>query len=352
MTRELKIALIVGFSLVLVVAVLVSDHLSKASRSRLASADAAAPVASHLIPTDPIRTAEDVALQSEALIAMAEGRPAAATELAMRQANREAPEVERAVNSGSIRESGTAFVERLSQANVPPALEVVQAPTAVTASGLTPTRPLVDSAPTTGSPGLSESSLKPVEVAATTVKTPDESSTGGSADSVTSTNAEVIHTVAAGDSLYLIAKKYYGEGGKWKQIVDANPGRVSEKGVVRQGVKLTIPNASSKPARDGVKPANTPRPDDRRLADAAKRDLKADSKSPKAKPEQKTLASKTSPATPKNRPSTYKVQPGDTAGKIAQRVLGSSRYADDILELNEVDEESLRVGMVLKLPGR
>lgn len=351
MTRELKIALIVGFSLVLVVAVLVSDHLSKASRSRLASADAAAPVASHLIPTDPIRTAEDVALQSEALIAMAEGRPAAATELAMRQASREAPEVERAVNSGGIREAGTAFVERLSQANVPPALEVVQSPTAVTPSGLIPTRPLLDPAPT--SSGLSESAVKPIEIADNASKPSGDASTGsvaGSAGTPSAANAEVVHTVAAGDSLYLIAKKYYGEGGKWKQIVAANPGRVSEKGVVRQGVKLTIPGATSKPTRDSVKPASSVRPDDRRLAEAAKRDLKADPKSTKAKPDS-TVASKAATA-PKNRPATYKVQPGDTAGKIAQRVLGSSRYADDILELNEVDEESLRVGMVLKLPGR
>ncbi|RMH02402.1 MAG: LysM domain-containing protein [Planctomycetota bacterium] len=48
---------------------------------------------------------------------------------------------------------------------------------------------------------------------------------------------------------------------------------------------------------------------------------------------------------------TYTVRPGDTLGHIAQRELGSIRYVDEILKLNEgVVPERLRPGQVLTLP--
>ncbi len=51
---------------------------------------------------------------------------------------------------------------------------------------------------------------------------------------------------------------------------------------------------------------------------------------------------------------TYTVKPGDVLSLIAQRQLGSSRRVDDILKLNSdvlSDPDDLTVGMVLKLPA-
>lgn len=338
MTRELKIALIVGFSLVLVVAVLVSDHLSKASRAHLAQAESAAPLPTHLIPTDPIRTAEQTALQSEAAMALAEGRPAAASEVARQQAQREIPEVERASNSGPIATptASPKMLQQLAQAYAPPALDVVQGP-----SPIVPTNVDVGTAPAADKPTVGNALTEQPSI--------DKPSASQAPTVVKAASNEVVHTVAAGDSLFVIARKYYGDGMKWKQIVAANRDRVTETGIVKQGTQLRIPNVASNTTKSPAKlPAekSTLKPADQRIADA------------KAKPETKPAAAKTAPkelakAAPKaDKPGTYKVQPGDTAGKIAQRVLGSSRYADDILELNSVDEESLRVGMVLKMPGR
>jgi nucleoid-associated protein YgaU len=343
-TRELKIALIVGFSLVLVVAVLVSDHLSKASRAHLAQAESVAPLPPHLIPTDPIRTAEQTALQSEAPMALAEGRPAAASEVARQQAQREIPELERAASSGPIQAPSTSkLMEQFAQGNVPPAVNMVQAP-----NQITPTRVDTGTAPAADKPTLGNALTeqppidKPIAPQNTTLA---KTATG-----------EVVHTVAAGDSLFVIARKYYGDGMKWKQIVDANPDRVTATGIVKQGTQLRIPNVASNTTKSPAKlPAekSTLKPTDQRLADAkAKPETKPAAKDA-AKTNPKELAKADPKADPKaSKPGTYKVQPGDTAGKIAQRVLGSSRYADDILELNSVDEESLRVGMVLKMPGR
>jgi nucleoid-associated protein YgaU len=341
-TRELKIALIVGFSLVLVVAVLVSDHLSKASRAHLAQAESAAPLPTHLIPTDPIRTAEQTALQSEAAMALAEGRPAAASEVARQQAQREIPEVERASNSGPIATPSTSpkMLQQLAQAYAPPALDVVQGP-----SPIVPTNVDVGTAPAADKPTVGNALTEQPSI--------DKPSASQAATVVKAASSEVVHTVAAGDSLFVIARKYYGDGMKWKQIVAANPDRVTATGIVKQGTQLRIPNVASNTTKSPSKlPAekSTLKPADQRIADAK---AKPATKPAAAKTAPKELAKAESKAAPKaDKPGTYKVQPGDTAGKIAQRVLGSSRYADDILELNSVDEESLRVGMVLKMPGR
>jgi len=58
-TRELKLALIVGFALVLTVAILVSDHLSKARTANLATIGGTTKVVAK-VPDSPIRSLEDL----------------------------------------------------------------------------------------------------------------------------------------------------------------------------------------------------------------------------------------------------------------------------------------------------
>ena len=50
---------------------------------------------------------------------------------------------------------------------------------------------------------------------------------------------EKIHVVAKGDSLWNIAKKYYGDGNKYKLIMKAN--NIKDAGALQVGQKLTIP---------------------------------------------------------------------------------------------------------------
>lgn len=54
-----------------------------------------------------------------------------------------------------------------------------------------------------------------------------------------------IHTVGKGDSLWSLAKRYYGQGSLWKKIADANtktyPSLKNNPNFIRDGWKLVIP---------------------------------------------------------------------------------------------------------------
>ncbi len=50
-----------------------------------------------------------------------------------------------------------------------------------------------------------------------------------------------VHTVRRGETLYKIAEKYYGDGGRWKQLRDANSSVVSDPQDLQAGIKLRVP---------------------------------------------------------------------------------------------------------------
>ena len=50
-----------------------------------------------------------------------------------------------------------------------------------------------------------------------------------------------VHVVASGESLSLIAKKYYGDPMKWNAIYEANKDKISNPDVIRPGQELVIP---------------------------------------------------------------------------------------------------------------
>lgn len=140
----------------------------------------------------------------------------------------------------------------------------------------------------------------------------------------------VQHHVQANESLYKIAAKYYGDGNAWRRIAKDNEGRVGDNGSVREGVTLRIldPTVGSTPdqavARAPVKPGVEPI----------------------AKPQTRIVE-------PKNA-LTYTVKSGDTLGEISQNVLGTIRRQHELIALNRdvlKDPDQLRAGMVLKLPS-
>lgn len=52
---------------------------------------------------------------------------------------------------------------------------------------------------------------------------------------------EQIYTVAAGDSLSKISKKFYGDANQWKRIFEANRDQVKNPDLIHPGQKLKIP---------------------------------------------------------------------------------------------------------------
>jgi len=72
-------------------------------------------------------------------------------------------------------------------------------------------------------------------------KKPDFSDVSGGSSS---TAPEVrTHTVAPGESLSKIAKKYYGDANKWPKIFDANKDKLKNPDLIHPGQILKIPNA-------------------------------------------------------------------------------------------------------------
>ena len=53
---------------------------------------------------------------------------------------------------------------------------------------------------------------------------------------------EQIYTVAPGDSLSKIARRYYGDANQWRRIFEANRDQISNPDLIHPGQKLKIPS--------------------------------------------------------------------------------------------------------------
>jgi len=68
------------------------------------------------------------------------------------------------------------------------------------------------------------------------------SSSGGAADKTEAASAKKYYTVKKGDCLWHIAQKYYGSGGKWRVIYDANRGVIGcNPNLIYAGQRLVLP---------------------------------------------------------------------------------------------------------------
>jgi len=50
-----------------------------------------------------------------------------------------------------------------------------------------------------------------------------------------------MHTVRKGDTLYALARRYYGDQSRWRDIYEANRDQLSDPNLLRVGMKLRIP---------------------------------------------------------------------------------------------------------------
>jgi LysM repeat protein len=308
--REQKIALIIGFAVVLVVGVLVSDHWSGARQLEIADATEGD---SGRIESGPIALLPDPGVASTRLAA---GPASEKAEPYEPQNPRLLPDEIVSIRQGENRDT-SPLGDALQFASTEP-----EQPThdeswrqSFTKVGERMAKGIDGGLPVTAE--LETADVRPIRrsnrqagVQTASVEVP--------------TSQPIRHTVAKNESLYKVAEKYLGDGNRWREIAAANRGKVGADGGVRSGVTLVIPNATRAGSRNRTV---TPKPQIRRPA--------------------------TSPELSKR--ITYTVAKNDSLGEISERFLGTSRRMRDIIRANpgKIDDPNdIRVGMVLTIPAR
>ncbi len=296
MTREHKLALILGFALVMVVGVLVSDHISGSQRG----------VATAQTMDDPIR-----AIETE----LGPGLGQAARRIEDRvMPGLRAPEDDRiqiaAHTPGIIDELMDGVRDGLNGWNQNP----------------TPPAAKLD-----GSGGAERETQIPLpqtgQVGEIKMGEPIERSPIGSGRPQ---GARVqLHQVQKGETLWAIAEKYYGDGNLHRKLQAHNADRMGSGGAIQPGTNLVIP---SRAELDG-NPATVQVARDSAPARGGSGDA------PK----------------PASGSRVYVVKRGDVLGTISQRELGTVKRMGEILKLNAdkiSSADEIWVGLELRLPAR
>ncbi|MEL6797162.1 MAG: LysM peptidoglycan-binding domain-containing protein [Planctomycetota bacterium] len=274
MTRELKLSLIAGFTVVLLFGVLLADHLSTARAEPLIVADVIdEPL---IVPRVDVPARVGQALPTQPRVAVRE--PVDISPIAEPATG---PLREPAgTASGGVR---VADVDRSGRASIDSIFERVV------------------------SAGPRESVMLPGF---------ERVERGAASRSVVPTEPvrARTHEVKAGESLFRIAERYYGNGHLWRKLAERNAGVVGDDGGVGIGAVLTIP---SKEELEGGAVAASPRV------------------APTPVPEEKV----------------YVVAAGDTLSEISLKLLGTTKRMDELLAMNRDqirDADDIRVGMKLR----
>lgn len=350
MTRELKLALIVGFLLVLLVSVLIADHLSSARKAELSSTVSANPAIAPVIapaptPQEPVVTIEQ-GKSGGIKFAADTGSTGTSTAPVMTPGGQ-------VVATDVMTDVGTRVGEVVPPPMVNTALvngpiTISQGPTPDQVVGRDTLGGNQQSSPDNASIKTQIEKAQGVEVkpfaggetvrvAGNGVTVLPEPANTPPAKPETKTSDDQWYTIAQGDSAFKIAKKFYGKGEYWKQLQAYNGDRIGKDGTLRVGVRVKIPDAGKLGIKDA--PAMT----------APKQADKATK--PAAKPETQQTDKTAKPATTAGR--TYTVKKGDTLGQISQRELGTSKRVDEIVKLNKLKNAgSIREGMKLTLPAK
>lgn len=161
------------------------------------------------------------------------------------------------------------------------------------------------------------------------------------------------YTVKEGDTLFLIAQKYYDDGYKYSEIVKAN--NIKDENNLEVGQVLTIPNlesasaspmASEEPSTSPAMEQASPSPAASAMSDNTQTNNPVASNEKGA-----TLSDNSNTWGPKITSDTYTVQKGDWLSTIAGRAYGDIMQYQKIAQANGISNpDAIEVGTVLKLP--
>jgi nucleoid-associated protein YgaU len=314
--RENKLALIVGFSVLLVVAVLVSDHLSKARLDEV---------------EDGIRFMADLPDNG----VMFDGPLESTGRVGVN---------ERIANNNT-RSGGS----RLDLTD-PPRHEVVQpvyreqSPEQANAQRAEPDTPveiyngsgaaLAEAGGMEQATGIDTDLLRsllsqrnrPVLLETTQRSAADEPASTRDAPRIKGhVPRDNRYVVQTGDTLYEICERLYGDGTKWREVAAINEGKVGENGIVYVGIALDLP--------EGVRSSTVRTPP-----------VKVSGVEPGSVKEMTPERDETR---------SYTVKKGDTLSQIVQREVGSVRHLDRVRALNpwlKDQKDGVRIGQKITLP--
>jgi nucleoid-associated protein YgaU len=129
------------------------------------------------------------------------------------------------------------------------------------------------------------------------------------------TSTDTTYIVGPGESIWLIADKFYGDGSKWKVIWEHNIDLLPKPEMIREGQTIRVPKLDATKVKLPVEP------------EISIRQSGADQERH------------------------YTVERGDCLGIISQKFYGTSKKWKLILEANNLeDETSLRAGMKIVIP--
>lgn len=337
MTREQKLALIIGFSLILAVGVLISDHLSRARTDTIiADAEIDRPMVVHSITDVPPGIGE-----SGLPLAGRDAMPAVDPGVGMPMAVSDPlPGMDRTQNdrTGGI---DLATLSPRESARAEPGLRtmiddapVEEAPVEVrlTSSAQPLDLPMFEPVEGYGRPAV-DSSLNTLRQVREPVNRPQTQAETKTEQPV----RQITHVVAEGETLYGIAAKYYGNGDLWPELLKANKASADEEGRVFEGARLVIPQRGTPIAQ---------------MQHQAQAQNQVQTRTPPAQ----TRTQATKPAEQASTGSGYgyyTIQKGDTLSEISQDLMGTVRRMNELIELNKdqiQDADDIRVGMKLRYP--
>ena len=332
MTREHKLALIIGFTLVLVVGVLLSDHLSTGSGAKVGGPT----VAEANVPKN-----EQLMFNPEA-----SKKPADAPTSLVSATNTQ-PTIETDTFSMGASKVGAEFKQAIGDlangnGKVATTLVPVDPPTGSPATpGASNPNPGTDSH-NPGSPLFVDSPSKNTGLGGDNsgLTTGKPTPAGSGVTPATPAKSGKRYQIAEGDTFWKIAKAQYSDGSLADKLKAYNADRIGKNGQLRVGASILIPEkaALSGKAEDLSKKATEL---------AAKPEPAASKPTGTEKTAAKTSEAKSKGAT------TYVVQANDTISKIAAKLLGSSSRYNDILSANNLGEDdTITPGMTLKIPAR
>lgn len=311
MTRESKLAMMIAVTLILLVGVLLSDHLSGATVAEFdepAGVDrVTTPVAGLPGTADPIASlvARPEPAQGPVAVGLEPGLFDTAAEPVVISQGVQTPE--RSILSQALDGVGSGVngaVDRF-RASDPPALvgwgEGIFEPVGERSVTLPPRDPRGDT-PVKAVPD------RPAERGADASPVPGFTT-------VPSEPVErwVTHTVVSGDNLYRLAARHLGDGERWPELLRLNRDVLGEATELRIGQVIKIAPAKAPPA-------------------SARR------------------AQRTAPGVVARE---YVVLRGDMLSEISLKLLGTTKRMKEIVELNGLkDPNDIRVGQTLKIPAK